>query len=76
MKTISVTLPNELFKKLETARKKGHYTRSEFIREVVRKEIGVPTVSATPEEIRAIEAGMKEIEHGQYVTLEALDHVR
>ncbi|MFT7507761.1 MAG: metal-responsive CopG/Arc/MetJ family transcriptional regulator [Acidimicrobiales bacterium] len=72
MKTISITLPEALYKKVETVRKKGHYTRSEFIREVLRSKIGVPTVQATTEEIKSAELGKKEIEAGEFLTLDEL----
>jgi len=72
MKTISITIPEALYKKVETARKKGHYTRSEFIREVLRSRVGVPTVQATAEEIASAELGKKEIERGEFVTLDEL----
>ncbi len=72
MKTISITIPEALYKKVEAARKKGHYTRSEYIREVLRSKVGVPTVQATAEEIRSAEIGMKEILNGDVLSLEEL----
>lgn len=72
MKTISITIPEALYKKVEEVRKKGHYTRSEFIREVLRSQVGVPTVQATAEEIKLVQAGMEEIEKGNHLTLDEL----
>jgi len=72
MKTISITIPEDLYKKVESARKKGYYTRSEYIREVLRSRVGVPTVQATIEEIQSAELGKKEIERGEFLSIDEL----
>lgn len=74
---ISITLPNAMLGKIDRACKKGHYTRSEYIREILRYHLFVQTTPAAPAtaaEARAMQAGSREIEEGKFVTLEDLEH--
>jgi Arc/MetJ-type ribon-helix-helix transcriptional regulator len=71
-KTLSVTIPEELYDRIDQRRKEGHYSRSEFVREALRRFLNVPTADATSEEIAAIEAGRNELERGEYVPLDKL----
>ncbi|MDP7549373.1 MAG: ribbon-helix-helix domain-containing protein, partial [Alphaproteobacteria bacterium] len=71
-KTLSVTIPEELYARLDQKRKEGHYSRSEFVREALRRFLNVPTADATAEEIAAMAAGRAEIESGEFVTLDEL----
>ncbi len=68
-KTLSVTIPEELYDRIDQQRKQGHYSRSEFVREALRRFLNVPTADATSDEIAAIEAGRAELERGEYVPL-------
>lgn len=74
---ISITLPKAMLGVIDRACKKGHYTRSEYIREVLRYHLflrNTPAETATAEETRALHAGRREIEKGNFVTLAALEH--
>ena len=69
-KTLSVTIPEELYALLDEQRKAGHYSRSEFVREALRRFLTIPSVAATPEEIAAINRGREEIARGEFSTLD------
>ena len=69
-RTLSVTIPEELYALLESQRKKGHFTRSEFVRHALRQQLSIPTAEATSEEVEAIERGRKEIAAGDSETLD------
>ena len=71
-KTLSVTIPEELYELMDEKRKAGHYSRSEFVREALRRYLAIPTVEATAEEAEAIERGRAEIADGRYMTLDQL----
>lgn len=71
-KTLTVTIPEELYTEVERAREAGHYSRSEFVREALRRFLGVPSVAATNEEIEAIEEGRRAFSRGEYVSLDKL----
>jgi predicted transcriptional regulator len=71
-RTLSVTIPAELYSRLDEKRKEGHYSRSEFVREALRRFMNIPTADATSEEIAVISAGRAEIERGEFVTLDEL----
>ncbi len=71
-KNLSVTVPEELYALLDERRKIGHYSRSEFVREALRHYL-IPSVQATPEEIKAIEEGRKAFAAGDYATLDELE---
>ena len=69
-KTLSVTIPEELYALLDEQRKAGHYSRSEFVREALRRFLTIPSVDATPEEIAVINRGREEIARGDFSTLD------
>lgn len=69
-RTLSVTIPEELYERIEKARKEGHYNRSELVREALRRFFGIPAVNATPDEIAAMKEGREAYERGEYVTLD------
>ena len=71
-KTLSVTIPEELYELMDEKRKAGHYSRSEFVREALRRYLAIPTVDATAEEVQAIQRGRAEIASGNFVTLDQL----
>ncbi len=71
-KTLTVTIPEELYRQIEKQREAGHYSRSEFVREALRRFLGVPRVDATPEESSAIKEGRAAYRRGDYVTLDEL----
>lgn len=74
---ISITLPRAMLGKIDRACKKGHYTRSEYIREILRYHLflqNTPAEKTTAEEARAMQAGRGEIENGKFVTLADLEH--
>ncbi len=73
MKTLSVTIPDELYKKLEQNRKKGFYNRSEFVREALRRFVNVPSITATKEENQIFIRGSEEFSRGEFVSLDKLD---
>ena len=72
-KTLSVTIPEQLYRRIDEQRAKGHYSRSEFVREALRRFVGFPAVEATSEEEAAIKKGRAEIARGDYVSLDDLD---
>ena len=74
-KTLSVTIPEELYELMDEKRKAGHYSRSEFVREALRRYLAIPTVDATAEEAEAIQRGRAEIARGNFVTLDQLKKV-
>lgn len=71
-KTLSVTIPEELYELMDEKRKAGHYSRSEFVREALRRYLAIPTVDATAEEAEAIRRGRAEIASGNFVTFDQL----
>ncbi len=76
-KPISITLPEEMLEEVERASKTEHRTRSELIREALRHYLfarRAPVVAASAEELEAIERGRAEIDRGDYVTLDKLEH--
>ncbi len=74
---ISITLPKAMLGKIDRACKKGHYTRSEYIREILRNHLflqNTPAEISTAEEAGAMQAGRREIENGNFVTLADLEN--
>lgn len=63
---VTISLPAELLTRADHVRKQRHYSRSELFREALRLHL-LPTYSPTPEERREIDAGLEEIEQGDYV---------
>ena len=74
---VSITLPRAMLGKIDRACKAGHYTRSEYIREILRHHLflqNTPAEKATAEEAGAMQAGRREIDNGNFVTLADLEH--
>lgn len=71
-KTLTVTIPEELYALIEERRSVGHYSRSEFVRDALRRHLTIPTDDATPDEVAAIERGRAEFAVGDFVTLDEL----
>lgn len=80
--TFSISLPPEMATQLERVRKGEHRTRSELVREALRRYIRaadvlrlqarlarLPEESAEPDEIEAIAKGQAELRSGRYATL-------
>lgn len=63
---VTISLPSELLKRADRMRKQRHYSRSELFREALRLHL-FPTYTPTPEERKEIDAGLAEIERGEYV---------
>ena len=74
---ISITLPEAMLEEVERASKTEHRTRSELIREALRHYLfrqHIPVVEVNTKDLAAIRRGEKEIERGEYVTLDELEH--
>ncbi len=71
-KVLTVTVPEELYAQIEEVRQVGHYSRSEFVREALRRHLGIRAVGATEGEINAITDGRKAMAKGDFVSLDAL----
>jgi len=73
---VTISLPAAMAKQMEKVQKKEHRTRSELLREAWRHyfESRYPEYTPTKAEIAAIRQGRAEIERGDFVTLEQLDH--
>jgi Arc/MetJ-type ribon-helix-helix transcriptional regulator len=85
--TISVSLPPKMADELERVRRKEHRTRSEFVREALRRYMqgaGERSLNQriaelreekpAAEEIASIKEGSEEIGEGKFVTFEQLRH--
>jgi Arc/MetJ-type ribon-helix-helix transcriptional regulator len=85
--TFSVSLPPEMARELEHVRKSEHRTRSELVREALRKYIRsaalealearareLPEEDATPDERAAIKAGEREFRAGKHRLLAPKRH--
>jgi len=85
--TISVSLPPKMADELERVRRKEHRTRSEFVREALRRYMqaaGARSLTQriaelreedpAADEIAAIKEGSEEIAEGKFVTFEQLRH--
>jgi metal-responsive CopG/Arc/MetJ family transcriptional regulator len=80
-KTLSISLPPQLVEELDRVRRREHRTRSEVLREALRRYItvaarrhAVPIEDALPEEIQAIRRAEEEYRRGECVRLEDLQH--
>jgi predicted transcriptional regulator len=80
-------LPPKMADELERVRRKEHRTRSEFVREALRRYVQaagalslnqriaeLPEEHPTADEIAAIKEGSGEIAEGKFVTFEQLRH--
>jgi metal-responsive CopG/Arc/MetJ family transcriptional regulator len=80
-KTLSITLPPQLVEELDRVRRREHRTRSEVLRDALRRYIAVaarthtvPVEDALPEEIEAMRRAEEEYQRGECVRLEDLQH--
>jgi predicted transcriptional regulator len=71
---MTISLPAAMRKELERIRRAEHRTKSELVREALRRyfENRFPEVSPTQAELAAIRKGRAEIRKGNFVTLEQL----
>ncbi len=67
-------MPPEIAEQLESYRKKNNFTKSELVRHALRGLFysQFPVYKPTKTEIRAIEAGRRQIAKGNFITLEQL----
>jgi Arc/MetJ-type ribon-helix-helix transcriptional regulator len=76
-KMISVSIPEEMLPEIDSAARKEHRSRSELIREALRRyllrERLIPVEDAEPDEIEAIERGRGEFSRGEFVRLDDLE---
>ncbi len=80
-KTITMSLPPQLLAELDRVRERVHRTRTEILREALRRYIAVaernrmiPVEDALPEEIEAMRRADEEYARGECVRLEDLQH--
>ena len=67
---INISLPAEMAREVDKARKREHRTRSELVREALRAYLGVGrSYPPTPAELRAIEEGRAAHRRGESMTL-------
>jgi predicted transcriptional regulator len=71
---MTISLPPAMIKKVEQVRKAEDRTRSELVREALRRyfEESSPVVAGTDAEMAAIRRGRAQIRRGQFVTLHQL----
>lgn len=72
--TMTISLPPAMIKRVEQVRKAEDRTRSELVREALRRyfEESSAVVAATETELAAIRRGRAQIRRGQFVTLNQL----
>lgn len=72
--TMTISLPPAIMEELDTYRQKHNFTRSELVRHALRELFfsQFPVYKPTKAEIKRIEAGRREIQKGNYITLEEL----
>jgi metal-responsive CopG/Arc/MetJ family transcriptional regulator len=80
-KTVTISLPSHLVVELDRMREREHRTRSEILREALRRYITVaerdrmiPVEDALPEEIEAMHRADEEYARGECVRLDDLQH--
>jgi metal-responsive CopG/Arc/MetJ family transcriptional regulator len=78
-KTVAITLQEPLINELDRIRKRQHLTRSELLREALRRYITVaersdtiPVENALPKEIEAMRRANEEHARGECIRLEDL----
>jgi metal-responsive CopG/Arc/MetJ family transcriptional regulator len=81
MQTVTISLTPELVAELDRVREREHRTRSEILRDALRRYITVAergrvilVEDALPEEIEAMRRADEEYARGQCVRLEDLQH--
>ena len=72
--TMTISLPPAMVRDVDRVRKAESRTRSELVREALRRYFsgGFPVVTPTPTDLTAIRRARAEIKAGQFVTLEQL----
>jgi predicted transcriptional regulator len=72
--TLTISLPPDMLKELERFRKREHRTRSELMREALRRYMSrrIAEVAPSTAELRAIRRGRAAIASGDFVTLDEL----
>lgn len=72
--TMTISLPPKIMRELENYRQKHDFTRSELVRHALRELFysQFPVYKPTKGEIKGIEAGRREIQNGNYISLEEL----
>jgi metal-responsive CopG/Arc/MetJ family transcriptional regulator len=80
-KTLRISLPPQLVAELDRMREREHLTRSEILREALRRYITIAergrmirVEDALPEEIEAMRRAEEEYARGECVRLEDLQH--
>lgn len=80
-KTLTVSLPPAMVEELDRVRKDEHRTRSELVREALRRYVSATGTArrmrveeAQPGEIEAIRRAEEEYARGETVSLEDLQH--
>lgn len=75
-KMISVSLPAEMLPEIDSAARREHRSRSELIREALRRylEAGrvIPVDDVRPDEVKAAARGREEFGRGDFVRLDDL----
>ena len=79
--TVTISLPPQLMAELDRVREREHRTRSEILRDALRRYITVaergrmiPVEDALPEEIEAMRRADEEYVRGECVRLKDLQH--
>jgi metal-responsive CopG/Arc/MetJ family transcriptional regulator len=79
-KMISVSIPEEMLPEIDNAAHKEHRSRSELIREALRRYLSpesgrmIPLGDAEPDEVAAIKRGRAAFKRGEFMRLEDLQH--
>jgi metal-responsive CopG/Arc/MetJ family transcriptional regulator len=77
-KMISVSIPDEMLPVVDAAARKEHRSRSELIREALRRYLSrepermLPLDEARPDEVEAIKRGRAQFGRGEFVRLDDL----
>ena len=79
-KMISVSLPEEMLPEIDETARKEHRSRSELIREALRRYLSgghgrmIPVDDAQHDEAEAIRRGRAQFKRGEFIRLEDLQH--
>jgi len=79
-KMISVSLPEEMLPEIDSVARKEHRSRSELIREALRRYLSeagarlIPVDEANADEVEAVARGRQDFKRGQFVRLDDLQH--
>ncbi len=71
---MTISLPPQMVEEFEAIRKTKSFTRSDLVRQALREYFysQFPVYTPTKAEIKAIQAGRREIKSGNFITLEQL----